>query len=115
MAPGLSRKPFRTHTADYAVASLAIAATLAAGLGLHRLSGVAPSASLFSFAIMLVAWSRGIAPAIVATALTIVVFKYFFLEPIHSFAVRAADIPQLAFFAVAALLVSLLCASEQRA
>ncbi|MET0706886.1 MAG: PAS domain-containing protein, partial [Tardiphaga sp.] len=44
-----------------------------------------------------------------------VVFKYFFLEPIHSFAVRAADIPQLAFFAVAALLVSLLCASEQRA
>ncbi|MDB5503561.1 MAG: multi-sensor signal transduction histidine kinase [Tardiphaga sp.] len=109
------RKPFRTHAADGAIASLAIAATLAGGLGLHRLSGVAPSASLFSFAIMLVAWSRGIVPAIFATALTVFVFKYFFLEPIYSLSVRVSDIPQLVFFALAALLVSFLCDSERRA
>lgn len=109
------RKPFSSHAADCAIAMLAIAVTLAGGLGLHRLSGIAPSASLFSFAIMLVAWSRGIAPAILATALTILVFKYFFLEPIYSLSVRVGDIPQLVFFTVAALLVSLLCDSERRA
>ncbi|CAN7457646.1 PAS domain-containing protein [Bradyrhizobium sp. LjRoot220] len=110
-----SRKPFGIHAVDCAIALLAVAATLAGGLGLHRLSGFTPSTSLFLCAIILVAWSRGIAPAILATALTVLVFDYFILEPIHSLSVRSSDIPQLVFFAVAALLVSYICDSERRA
>jgi PAS domain S-box-containing protein len=110
-----SRKPFRTHAVDCAIALLAVAAALVSGLGFHRLSGVAPSASLFSCAIMLVAWSRGIVPAILATALTVLVFDYFFLEPMYSFSFRRHDIPQLVFFVVGALLVSFLCDSERHA
>lgn len=109
------RKPLRTHAVDCAVALLAVAAALVGGLGFHRLSGVAPSASLFSCSIMLVAWSRGIVPAILATALTVLVFDYFFLEPMYSFAFQRRDIPQLVFFAVGALFVSFLCDSERRA
>ena len=110
-----SRKPFRTHAVDCAIALLAVAATLVGGLGFHRLSGIAPSVSLFSCAIMLVAWSRGIVPAFLATALTVLVFDYFFLEPMYSFSFRRHDIPQLVFFAVGALFVSFLCDSERRA
>jgi PAS domain S-box-containing protein len=109
------RKPFKIHVADCAIALTAVAVTLIGGLGFYRVSGIAPSASLFSCAIMLVAWSRGIAPAILATALTVFVFDYFFLEPKYSPAVHRNDIPQLVFFAVAALFVSFLCDSERRA
>ena len=63
---------------------------------------------------MLVAWSRGIVSAILATALTILTFDYFFLEPRYTLAFQRSDLPQLVFFAVAALLVSLLCDSERR-
>lgn len=109
------RKPIRIHAADCVIASLAVAITLIAGLGFQALSGIAPSASVFSCAIMLVAWRRGIAPAILATALTVLAFDYFFIEPKYSFAIHRGDIPQLVFFAVAALFVSFLCDSERRA
>jgi PAS domain S-box-containing protein len=99
---------------NYAIAVLAIALTVVAGLGFNRLSGVAPSASLFSCAIMFVAWTRGTGPAILATALTMVAFDYFFLQPVHSFAHQFKDILQLALFAVAALFVVSLCAAQRR-
>lgn len=110
-----ARKPAMVHSLDCVIAFGAVSTTVLVGLGFNRLSGIAPSASFFSFAIMLVAWTRGVVPALMATALTIVVFDYFFLEPKYSLAIAQRDIPQLFFFAVAALLVSLLCDSEQRA
>jgi len=111
----LSRRLIPKLVVDCAVAALAVAATVVGAFGFHRLSGIAPSASLFSCAVMLVAWSRGIVPAIIATALTILAFDYFFLEPRYTLAFQRSDLPQLVFFAVAALLVSLLCDSERRA
>lgn len=69
--------------------------TGAGAVGFHRLSGIAPSASLFSCAVMLVAWSRGIAPAVLATLLAIMMFDYFFLEPRYTLAVQTHDLPQL--------------------
>jgi K+-sensing histidine kinase KdpD len=99
--------------ADFAVAVLAIAATGTCAVGFHRLSGITPSASLFSCAVMLVAWSRGIAPAVLAIALAIMIFDYFFLEPRYTLVVQNRDLPQLIFFAVGALLVALICHSER--
>ncbi len=114
MTLAIPRRPLRKLVVDCTVAVLAVAATVAGAIGLHRLSGIAPSASLFSCAVMLVAWSRGIAPAILTTALTILAFDYFFLEPRYTLAFQRSDLPQLVFFAFAALLVSLLCDSERR-
>lgn len=110
----LSRRPIQKLVVDCAAAVLAVAATVVGAFGLHRLSGIAPSASLFSCAVMLVAWSRGIVSAIIATALTILVYDYFFLEPRYTLAFQRSDLPQLVFFALAALLVSVLCDSERR-
>ncbi|WP_375415335.1 PAS domain-containing protein [uncultured Bradyrhizobium sp.] len=110
----LSRRSIHKLVVDCAVAVLAVAATVVGAFGLYRLSGITPSASLFSCAVMLVAWSRGVVPAIIATALTILAFDYFFLEPRYSLAFQRSDLPQLVFFAFAALLVSLLCDSERR-
>lgn len=53
-------------------------------------------------------------PAILATALTILIFDYFFLEPRYTLEIQRNDLPQLVFFAVGALLVSWMCDSERR-
>lgn len=113
MSLGHVRSRSRRLAADCAVAVLVVAATGAGAVGFHRLSGIAPSASLFSCAVMLVAWSRGIAPAVLATILAIMMFEYFFLEPRYALAVQSHDLPQLIFFAIGALLVSLMCHSER--
>ncbi|MGL4261230.1 MAG: PAS domain-containing protein, partial [Afipia sp.] len=84
------------------------------GLVFHRISGFAPTASLFSCAIMFVAWFSGTAPGIVATVLTILAFDYFFLPPFYSFALPLKDIPQLFVFAIGALFVVALCAAQRR-
>ncbi len=113
MSSGRERNHSQRLATDCAVAVLAVAATGAGAVGFHRLSGISPSASVFSCAVMLVAWSRGIAPAILATALAIVIFDYFFLEPRYTLAVQTHDLPQLIFFAIGAVLVSLMCHSER--
>jgi K+-sensing histidine kinase KdpD len=114
MSPGRVHSRCQTLAVDCTVAVLTVAATGVGAVGFHHLSGIVPSASLFSCAVMLVAWSRGIAPAMLATALAIMVFDYFFLEPRFTLAVQTHDLPQLIFFAIGALLVSLMCHSERK-
>jgi PAS domain S-box-containing protein len=99
---------------NYLVAVLAVVLTVIGGLAFHRLSGFAPAASLFSCGIMFVAWFSGTGPGVLATALTILAFDYFFLPPVYSFALPSKDIPQLALFAIAALFVVSLCAAQRR-
>jgi PAS domain S-box-containing protein len=98
----------------YAVAVVAVGTAVAGGLAFHRLSGFAPTASLFSCGIMFVAWFSGTGPGVVATALTILAFDYFFLPPFYSFALPLKDVPQLVLFAVAAMFVVSLCAAQRR-
>ncbi len=113
MSAGRARSRSQKLAADFAVAVLAVVATGTGAVAFHRLSGIPPSASLFPCAVMLVAWSRGIAPAVLATALAIIIFDYFFLEPRYTLVVETRDLPQLVFFAVGALLVALMCHSER--
>lgn len=111
----LSLRPKLLPVLSYLIAIMAVAASVIGGLGFSRVSGIAPSASLFSCAIMFVAWSRGTGPAVFATALTIAAFDYFFLHPVYSFDLQFKDVPQLVLFAVAALFVVSLCAAQRRA
>ncbi|MCG6205820.1 PAS domain-containing protein [Rhodopseudomonas sp. HC1] len=99
---------------DCVFAGAVVAITVAGGFGLQALLAVAPSASLFSCGVMYVAWRRGIAAAVAAIVMAILAFDYFFLPPLHSFAIRAHDVPQLVFFAAAALFVAYLCDSNRR-
>ena len=99
----------------YGMAVLSVAAAVAIDLGFERLLGDNPTVSLLLCAIMLVAWAGGTGPALLATALAVLAFDYFFLPPVHSLPLQFKDFPRLAFFAVAALFVVALSAAQRRA
>lgn len=99
----------------YAMAVLSVAAAVGIDLAFGRLMGDDPSVSLFLCAIMFVAWANGTGPALLATALAILAFDYFFLQPTYSFVLEFKEIPRLVFFAVAALFVVSLSAAQGRA
>jgi PAS domain S-box-containing protein len=74
----------------------------------------APHASLFLCAVMFSAWFGGVKPGLVATALSLLTFDYFFLPPIHSLTVDITQLPRLIVFALSALLVGSLSAAQRR-
>jgi Domain of unknown function (DUF4118) len=81
----------RPHpVSNYAIAVLSVAAAVVVDLVFDRLTGADPSISLFLCAIMLVAWASGTGPALLATALTIPAYDYFFLRPEYSASHRTA-------------------------
>jgi C4-dicarboxylate-specific signal transduction histidine kinase len=93
-----------------AVFSVAIALFLTQWPALHL---EAAPLSLFVFAVMLSAWVGGLVPGLLATALSILAFYYYFLSPMHSLA--ANEIPRFMSFAVSLLFVGLLTAAQRSA
>ena len=59
-------------------------------------------------------WACGTGPAALASVLTFSAFDYFFLEPTYSFVAQSKDIPRLILFAMAALFVVFLSATQRR-
>lgn len=98
----------------YAVAVLAVAAAVAAGLLLESVLQTTPFVSLFLCAILFAAWLGGAGPGLLATSVSVVTFAYFFLPPMHSLAMSAQDIPRIVLFAMAALFVVWICAAQRR-
>jgi PAS domain S-box-containing protein len=99
----------------YAMAALSVVAALVAGLLLDRFLETAPFVSLFLCAIMFASWFGGVGPGLLATALSISAFDYYFLPPIHSVTVAFKDIPRLVLFAITALFVIALNAAQRSA
>jgi PAS domain S-box-containing protein len=100
---------------SYAVAILSVSAALVAGLLLDSFLDIAPYVSLFICANMVAAWFGGVGPGLLSTVLSILAFKYFFIEPTSSFVVESKDIPRLALFAVAATFVVSLAGAQRNA
>jgi PAS domain S-box-containing protein len=99
----------------YAMAALSIAAAIVAGVVLDRFLETAPFVSLFLCAIMFASWFGGVGPGLVATALSISAFDYFFLPPMHTIAVAFKDIPRLILFVITAAFVIALNAAQRSA
>jgi light-regulated signal transduction histidine kinase (bacteriophytochrome) len=59
-----------------------------------------------SLAVAIVSWYAGIGPSVLAVLLSTVGFNYFFVEPIHSFAVSTEDLPYFLTFLAWAVLVA---------
>ena len=72
-----------------------------------------PFTSLFILAILISAWVGGFGPGLLAVTLSVLAFDYYFLPPIFSLAVEWSAMPRLIFFAVSALMVALLAASQR--
>jgi len=111
----LSWRPKSRAVLNYLVAVLSPAAAVLLDLAFDRLSGLDPPVSLFLCAILFVAWIAGPGPALLATALGVSAYDFFFLEPIYSFALDTKEIPRLVLLVIAGLFVVSLSATQQRA
>jgi PAS domain S-box-containing protein len=98
----LSRSPFLRYA--FAATSIAIALGLALLSRHHNFHNV--EVPVFLFAVALTAWYAGSGPAALAVALSIVLFDFFFVEPVHSLNVTTNQIPYFIVFIGFALLVA---------
>ena len=93
-----------------AVVSVALAVLASLFLQHYKFRGVA----LFLFAIAVTAWYAGVAPAMLATVLSILCFIYFFSPPIYSLAFSLADVPAILILLSFALLIIRFSAIRRR-
>ncbi len=110
--PLLGRKPPAIWSHGIAVLSVAVALFITQWPAFHL--ETAP-ASLFLCAVMFSAWLGGVGPGLLATVLSCLALSYYFLEPLHSFAVNSDEMPRLVIFILAALLVGSLSAAQRSA
>jgi PAS domain S-box-containing protein len=97
----------------YAAAVLAVATAVIAGLAVDSFLHSAPFVSLFLCAILFAAWLGGAGPGLVATALSLLAFQYYFVPPNDWLAIE--ETPRTALFALTALFVVWLSAAQRRA
>src|SRR6266853_6571944 len=96
----------------YAVGFLSVAATLLVARLQFNLQ--AAPVSLFLCAIMFTAWIGGLKAGVLATVLSLLSFKYYFLAPIQSLAVEPGEIPRLVVFTLAAVFVLAITGAQKR-
>jgi len=99
---------------NYGVPALSVGAVLIVGRWLDLYLHAAP-VSLFICAVLFSAWFGGFRPGLLATVLSILAFKYYFVSPIHSLIPETAELPRLIVFSLAALFVGSLTARQQSA
>jgi PAS domain S-box-containing protein len=98
--------------ARYGVAVVSVTAALVCSRLLEIYLVGAP-VSLFLCAVMFSAWFGGLKTGLLATALSILAFKYYFTAPVYSLAVDIKEIPRFLIFALSALFVGLLSAAQR--
>jgi len=81
-----------------AVVSVAIALGMALPLQAYGFRDV--ELPLFALAIVLTAWHAGIGPSVLAVALSVACFDFFFTEPYYSFTVSIRDLANFLLFVV---------------
>jgi signal transduction histidine kinase len=95
----------RSAFAHYAGVVLSVAAALVAALLLEPRMHSSPFVSLSLCAIMFSAWFGGLGPGLLATALSVAGFIFYFIPPLGSFVVAPTDLPRIVLLAVTALFV----------
>jgi signal transduction histidine kinase len=95
----------------YTAAVVAVGIVLVIKLLLIPVAGQDAPFLLFFVAVMVAAWSGGLGPGLLATALATFCNFYFFMQPFEQFALSRPDQPpQLGLFCVEGLCISLICA-----
>jgi signal transduction histidine kinase len=95
----------RSAFAHYASAVLSVVVALVAALLLEPRMHSSPFVSLSLCAVMFSAWFGGLGPGLLATALSVAGFIFYFIPPIGSFTVASTDLPRIVLLAVTALFV----------
>jgi PAS domain S-box-containing protein len=99
--------------ARHALAVLAVAVTVVFALWLRPVVLVAGQLSLV--AILIVGWTCGLPPALLAWGLATLAFAYYFTPPLNSLTVDHAELPRLIIFALLGLLLATVSAAGRRA
>ena len=99
---------------SYAVALLSVLVALIIARLLDTYLISAP-ASLFLCAIMFSAWYGGVRPGLLALALSLLAFVYYFVTPIYSLHMPANELPRVVIFLLSGLFVGSLSAAQRRA
>src|SRR3984957_20200719 len=106
----------------YAVAILSVAVAAVAAQILTVFLHTEPIASSMISAVMFAAWFGGFGPGLSAIALALLAFHYYVLPPVNSFTLKhdlfslgLQELPRLFLFAIAALFVVFLSATQRRA
>jgi PAS domain S-box-containing protein len=110
--PLLWRKPPAIWGYGIAILFVTAAVTMTRWPASHL--GTAPSA-LFLCAIMISGWLGGIGPGLLAVVLCGLAFDYYFSQPLHSFAIKSAEIPRLVIFTVSGTIAASLSAAQRSA
>jgi signal transduction histidine kinase len=99
----------------YGVAVLSVVVAL---LVLWWMEGVfydAPHVSLLLCAVMFSAWFGGVRAGLLAITLAFFGFEYFFLPPLYTLSIEAAELPRLLVFVLSAVFVGALSAAQRGA
>ena len=99
----------------YGLAVSCFGIALGVALVLQRYSFRSVELPIFLFAVAATAWFGGRGPSIVALALSIAFFDFFFTEPRYTFFVSASDIPYFVVFICFTLLTAWFSAVRHRA
>jgi PAS domain S-box-containing protein len=97
----------------FGVAVLSVAVALVVALLMDRYLVTAPVA-LFLCAVMFSAWFGGARAGLLSVGLSFLAFVYYFATPLHTLAMEVREIPRVVVFALAALFVALLSATQRR-
>ncbi|MFL5807459.1 MAG: MEDS domain-containing protein [Roseiflexaceae bacterium] len=108
------RTPKPPVTLRYGLAVLSVTAALIIARFLDIRLVTAP-VSLFLCALIFSVWYGGVKPGLLAMALSLLAFDYYFLTPIYSLTVEINGIPRLLIFALASVFVVSLSAAQRSA
>lgn len=97
----------------YAIALSFVAAAFVSSLLLQRFFAY-PFLFLFFAAVMASAWYGGLVPGLFAVFLSTLAVDYFFVPPLHSFALNTTDSAYLAAFIICALVASWVSSSKKK-
>jgi K+-sensing histidine kinase KdpD len=97
----------------YGLALLFVAAALGSTLPLQRFFPY-PFLFMFFAAVMASSWFGGTAPGFFSVAISTLAVDYFFVRPLHSFAINATDTAYFAAFVVCTVVASWVSSSKRK-
>ena len=111
----IKRPPKPRVILSYVVAVLSVTAALIITLWMRMELGQSftPIVALFICAVMFSAWFGGFRPGLLAIALSLLAFDYYFVTPLYSLAIEIKEIPRFLVFALSALLVGSLSFAQR--
>jgi K+-sensing histidine kinase KdpD len=98
----------------YGLSVVCVAIALGLALTLQHYQFRDVELPVFSLAVAIATWYGGIGASVLAILLSTMCFNYFFVEPIHSFAVSTQDLPYFLTFLASAILVAWFSAVSRR-